>query len=92
MATGKIKKHGLRVERADINIPAIPTKSYTNVGVAPPTLQTGETLVGWSIIGTDLALQITLVWSNNGYKLTVFNAYTGTSGAATAEVHWLIAY
>lgn len=92
MATGTIsKQYRVKSIKQEVDIPAILAGKYALVSVPTPTLATGESLVGWSVIGKDGAHQVTLLY-NNGYYVTVYNAYTQASSATTAEIYWLVQY
>lgn len=92
MASSSVShQKSLHIDKVDVSVPAITTKNYTDLSVSPGSSHVND-IIGWSIIIHDRALQATLVWSDGGYRLTVFNAYSGTSGATTCEVHWLKYY
>lgn len=92
MATGKLtKQFRLKTIKQVVNVPAILGQSYSLVSFTPTQLGTGESLVGWSIMGKDGAMQVTILY-NNGYYLTCFNAYSQASTPSSVEIYWLVSY
>ena len=88
MTESKIGSHP-HVVMKKVSVSGIPSKSYSTVAVNPPTVGSSETILGWSIVTNDLAVQATLVYIN-GYYLSIFNGYSGTTGTVNIEVHWLV--
>ena len=92
MATGTIKKqYRVKTQKQTVDIPTIASHAYALVAVPTPQFATGESLVGWSLMSKDGAVQVTILY-NNGYYLTCYNAYSQATSASQVEIYWLVQY